>query len=232
MVERVARAAGRDRCRSAAAIERFEAHYAQTVGTGARPFEGVTKGLERLHQAGLGACGRHQQTALSSREQLLEHAKIARFFTVVIAGDDGVRKKPHGDMLEAACRGMATPPHETLMIGDSDNDVAAARAAGCRCGALPYGYNEGRPAESLACDRLVATVDEAHTTDHAGGLTRMQPYFTVGHSTRPLAEFIDLLEPNGVARVIDVRSFPRSAHQSAVQRGIAARRARKPRHRL
>jgi len=38
----------------------------------------------------------------------------------------------------------------------------------------------------------------------------MQPYFTVGHSTRPLAEFIDLLEPNGVARVIDVRSFPRS----------------------
>jgi uncharacterized protein (DUF488 family) len=32
----------------------------------------------------------------------------------------------------------------------------------------------------------------------------------VGHSTRPLAEFIELLKPNDVACVIDVRSFPRS----------------------
>jgi len=64
-------------------------------------------------------------------------------------------------MLEAACRGMATPPNETLILGDSDNDVVAARAAGCPVWCVPYGYNEGRPAESLACDRLVATVDEA-----------------------------------------------------------------------
>ena len=38
----------------------------------------------------------------------------------------------------------------------------------------------------------------------------MEPYFTVGHSTRPIEEFVELLAPNGVARVIDVRSFPRS----------------------
>jgi len=160
LVERVLERLGATGVDHDAAIERFEAHYAQTVGTGARPFEGVTKGLERLHQAGLGLAVVTNKPRFFT-EQLLEHAKIARFFTVVIAGDDGVRKKPHGDMLEAACRGMATPPHETLMIGDSDNDVAAARAAGCPVWCVPYGYNEGRPAESLACDRLVATVDEA-----------------------------------------------------------------------
>ena len=38
----------------------------------------------------------------------------------------------------------------------------------------------------------------------------MEPYFTVGHSTRSIEEFVALLVPNGVARVIDVRSFPRS----------------------
>jgi uncharacterized protein (DUF488 family) len=38
----------------------------------------------------------------------------------------------------------------------------------------------------------------------------MQPFFTIGHSTRPIDEFISLLVPNGIARVIDVRSFPRS----------------------
>jgi uncharacterized protein (DUF488 family) len=37
-----------------------------------------------------------------------------------------------------------------------------------------------------------------------------QPFFTVGHSTHPIDEFVAMLRPNGVARVIDVRAFPRS----------------------
>jgi phosphoglycolate phosphatase len=78
-----------------------------------------------------------------------------------VAGDDGVKKKPAGDMLEAACRAMGSTPGTTLMLGDSGNDVAAARAAGCPVWCVPYGYNEGRPAEDLACDRIVASIDEA-----------------------------------------------------------------------
>ncbi len=35
---------------------------------------------------------------------------------------------------------------------------------------------------------------------------------TIGHSTRPLAEFIGLLQANEVTRVLDVRSVPRSRH--------------------
>jgi uncharacterized protein (DUF488 family) len=37
-----------------------------------------------------------------------------------------------------------------------------------------------------------------------------QPFFSIGHSNRPLAEFIALLEPNGITRVVDVRTVPRS----------------------
>lgn len=36
--------------------------------------------------------------------------------------------------------------------------------------------------------------------------------FTIGHSTRPIAEFIDLLTAHGVQRVIDVRTIPQSRH--------------------
>jgi uncharacterized protein (DUF488 family) len=36
------------------------------------------------------------------------------------------------------------------------------------------------------------------------------PVFTVGHSTRPVGELIALLEENGVERLVDVRSVPRS----------------------
>ena len=38
----------------------------------------------------------------------------------------------------------------------------------------------------------------------------MRPVFTVGHSTRPIAEFVHLLEVNGVEQVIDIRTVPRS----------------------
>ena len=33
---------------------------------------------------------------------------------------------------------------------------------------------------------------------------------TVGHSTRPIGKFIELLELHGVERVVDVRTVPKS----------------------
>ena len=36
------------------------------------------------------------------------------------------------------------------------------------------------------------------------------PIFTIGHSTRSIAEFVDLLRESSVSLVIDVRSVPRS----------------------
>lgn len=42
--------------------------------------------------------------------------------------------------------------------------------------------------------------------------------FTIGHSTRPLEEFIRLLKAHGVQRVIDVRTIPRSRHNPQFNR--------------
>ena len=38
----------------------------------------------------------------------------------------------------------------------------------------------------------------------------MRAIFTIGHSTRPIEEFVELLRANGVAQLIDIRSVPRS----------------------
>jgi uncharacterized protein (DUF488 family) len=35
---------------------------------------------------------------------------------------------------------------------------------------------------------------------------------TIGHSNRPIDVFIDLLKENGIARVLDIRTVPRSRH--------------------
>ena len=42
--------------------------------------------------------------------------------------------------------------------------------------------------------------------------------FAIGHSTRPLEEFIELLRANGVKRVIDIRTIPRSRHNPQFNR--------------
>lgn len=40
----------------------------------------------------------------------------------------------------------------------------------------------------------------------------MTTIYTIGHSTRPIEEFIALLKQNGVEQLIDIRTIPRSRH--------------------
>ena len=40
----------------------------------------------------------------------------------------------------------------------------------------------------------------------------MTTIYTIGHSTRPIEEFISLLKNNGVTRLIDIRTVPRSRY--------------------
>lgn len=51
-------------------------------------------------------------------------------------------------------------------------------------------------------ERRETIVDEERKTD----------IYTIGHSTRPIGEFIDILKGYGIERLIDVRSVPRSGH--------------------
>jgi uncharacterized protein (DUF488 family) len=42
--------------------------------------------------------------------------------------------------------------------------------------------------------------------------------FTIGHSTRTIADFVRLLKAHGVQRVIDIRTIPRSRHNPQFSR--------------
>ena len=46
------------------------------------------------------------------------------------------------------------------------------------------------------------------------------PFFTIGHSTRSLEEFVDLLERAQVACVVDVRTVPRSRTNPQYNRDV------------
>jgi phosphoglycolate phosphatase len=142
------------------ALEVFERHYIAGIADRSRPYPGVVEGLAALERAGI-AMGCVTNKAGRFTEPLLELTGLRRFFGVVVSGDTIERKKPHADPMLYAAGKLGTVPGETLVVGDSLNDVQSARAAGCPVVVVPYGYREGLALEDLGADAVVASVEEA-----------------------------------------------------------------------
>ena len=95
----------------------------------------------------------------SMSRALLAELKVDRFFKAVIGGDTLPIKKPDPEHVFATVRACAAVPERTLFIGDSANDVNAAKAAGIPVIAVSFGYCHGRP-EDLGADALVDHFNE------------------------------------------------------------------------
>ena len=144
----------------ARALPIFERCYAEENGRHTVIFPGVREGLRQLRDMQLPlACVTNKAGRFT--QALLEQLELARCFEQVIAGDTLPQKKPDPQPLLHACRGFGITPGDMLMIGDSANDVDAARAAGCPVFCVDYGYNEGRDVRELDVDAIVASLIDA-----------------------------------------------------------------------
>ncbi|OCX96951.1 MAG: phosphoglycolate phosphatase [Pseudomonas sp. K35] len=78
-------------------------------------------------------------------EPLLEEKGLAGYFQWLVGGDTLPQQKPDPAALFWVMDKAGVAPGESLFVGDSRNDVWAAKAATVRCVALTYGYNHGEP---------------------------------------------------------------------------------------
>ncbi len=141
------------------AWQRYQHHYLTLNGRFSTVYPGVLEGLEQLRRLDLPlACLTNKPLAFA-RELLLRKG-LDGFFSQVFGGDSFERKKPDPLPLLRTCEALGSPPARTWMIGDSSNDAAAARAAGCPLVLVRYGYNHGEPVDALPAlqhlDRLDA----------------------------------------------------------------------------
>lgn len=144
----------------ARALPIFERRYAEVNGRHTVIFPGVREGLQALRAMALPlACVTNKAERFTLA--LLDQLQLASSFEQVIAGDTLPRKKPDPEPLLHACRGFGIVPRDMLVIGDSANDVEAARSAGCPVFCVDYGYNEGRDVRELDVDAIVASLIEA-----------------------------------------------------------------------
>lgn len=140
--------------------EAFYRHYRRFNGLAAQLYPGVAEALDNLRAKSLPlACVTNKPREFTL--VLLERVGLLESFSAIVAGDDTVRKKPDAEPMLLACRQLAVDPRESAAIGDSANDVAAARAAGCHVIAVETGYNEGMPASELKADVIVPTLLDA-----------------------------------------------------------------------
>jgi phosphoglycolate phosphatase len=136
------------------AWRRYQHHYLAINGQFSDVYPGVIEGLEGLMARGLRlACLTNKPLAFA--QDLLRAKGLAGYFLQVFGGDSFERRKPDPLPLLKTCEALDSEPARTLMVGDSQNDALAARAAGCPVALVTYGYNHGEPIERSPHDRLV-----------------------------------------------------------------------------
>ena len=176
LIERAAAALGKavSPAEQSMLLERFFEFYGaleESDESVARPYPAVPETLRVLHEAGLSiAVVTNKQERFA--KALLHRLGLAGFVDLVVGGDTCERRKPDPQPLIYACTTLNLSPAEVLMVGDSVNDVTAARAAAIAVVCVPYGYNEGQDPRSLKCDAMLDTLADLPLLFWDGGTAR------------------------------------------------------------
>lgn len=76
---------------------------------------------------------------------LLEGLEMNGLFELCLGGDSLEKKKPHPMPLLHVCERLGVDASECVMVGDSKNDILAAKAAKMHSIGVTYGYNYNEP---------------------------------------------------------------------------------------
>lgn len=90
---------------------------------------------------------------------LLQELELFGQFSMVIGGDTLAEKKPSALPLQHVCQVLNIDTANLLMVGDSRNDILAARNAGSPVAAVSYGYEE---VEHLGADVVINSLAELY----------------------------------------------------------------------
>lgn len=144
-----------------AALDIFREEYARVNGSQTRLYNGVTKLLENWAKNGA------QLAIVTNKpkqftDPLLAELGLTCHFVHVLGGDCLPERKPHPMPLLHVAQVLGVNPDNTLMVGDSRNDVMAARAACMPVICRRDGYNHGEAIELSNPDLIFDCFTEWH----------------------------------------------------------------------
>jgi phosphoglycolate phosphatase len=148
------------------ALAIYQQHYLAHVSDLSRPFPGVVAGLARLKARGFHLACITNKAAIFTLP-LLRNLDLYNYFELVLSGDSLPKQKPDPLPLLHACQHFGISPDHGILVGDSSNDVEAARAAGMPVICVTYGYNHGHDIRASHPDAVVDSLEA------------VEPYLTV-----------------------------------------------------
>jgi phosphoglycolate phosphatase len=136
----------------------FYTEYKRQNNRETRLFDGVESTLRRLHEAGVrvGICSNKPDELC---RMLARNFSLERYVDEILGSDDVRPKKPDPAPLLAVIERLGAPPGDTLYVGDSETDVATARAAGVRVMLVDHGYTL-RAASQLGADGVLESITD------------------------------------------------------------------------
>ncbi|MEJ0061765.1 MAG: phosphoglycolate phosphatase [Alphaproteobacteria bacterium] len=120
-------------------VQSFMKIYRAINADPAQIYPGVMKILDfmRERNIALGLCTNKPEAAT---HKLLDDLKLAAYFSGVAGGDTYPLHKPNPEHLRGVIAMMGVDADRCVMVGDSPNDLAAARGLGVPCVLADYGY--------------------------------------------------------------------------------------------
>ena len=140
-------------CRNA-----FRGFYKRGLCIETRPYPGCTETLDVLARHYSLACVTNKSAEYT--EPLLERLGMRQRFDLVVSGDTLPALKPDPAPLLHTARHFGMDPAVCCMVGDSRNDILAAKAAGFRAVAVSYGYRQGADLLALGAETELNSLEE------------------------------------------------------------------------
>lgn len=129
------------------ALKLFNDFY-KKIAKQSKPYDDVESTLKFLQDKQIKlACVTNKPS--SHTYLILEESDFEKFFDCIICGDEMEFKKPHQFSIDFVRKKLDVTEMETLMVGDSSNDIKAANNAGVSVATVPYGYQYEEPIENF-----------------------------------------------------------------------------------
>jgi phosphoglycolate phosphatase len=134
-------------------LDRFLCYYSEHLLDFSLPYPGVLETLERLAGYKKGVIS-NKREGLSKR--LLEELGLSHYFDIILGSDSVDERKPSPKPILHIMGLLKVGPEDAVMVGDSQYDIQAGKAAGIGTIAVTYGYREKRLLASadLMIDRM------------------------------------------------------------------------------
>ena len=119
-------------------LELFYPHYLQHCLDNTNFYPGIKKILPALAKKFFLAVVTNKYQEFT--EKILTGLGVRKYFSLIVGGDKTLNRKPHPEAIYYCLKRLSIGPQDTVVVGDSPNDILAAKASACWSVAVGWGF--------------------------------------------------------------------------------------------